>query len=511
MAIDVEHYTTILRRIYGERDWISTASVLYMAAWTGYALLDKMGAHHVLAIGASRGAGDLPEYEQLLQFSLDHEEHGGSMMTSIRESMRQLADLPPEVEARVEAFDPDHKARAIGPIFDLGLPVAGRAKFGARPVSWQALEDKTTIDALWDDVAIARAPSRIVESTHDALWGAHLDLDDGLGTVWVGDNREGFHGGAEYLRWVRSRQDAQRASEFLAGVSDRARVMPFLEGIPCSIHGMVFPDQTITLRPCEMIVLRHPTLPRLHYSSAATFWDAQPEDARAMRQMAQRVGDALRARVGYRGAFTIDGVMTDEGFVPTELNPRFGAALTYLTRPTPGLHMMLINLAVVEGIEADWRPGELEALIMGNSRDHRAGRRASDLPRADRGARRTRSRLLAHFRRLLGVPRGPTPRRVADRRAARRRHLLARELRAVAHPYRPLDRRARRARSLVRRRLPRSGSELMGARQGCARPTRRRVVRQHEKDSSDGLHADTRSPTFHAQDAPTRVARTHPT
>ena len=49
--------------------------------------------------------------------------------------------------------------------------------------------------------------------------------------------------------------------------------MPFLEGIPCSIHGVVFPDGVATFRPVEMVTLRRPGSNRLHYAGAATFWD----------------------------------------------------------------------------------------------------------------------------------------------------------------------------------------------------------------------------------------------
>ena len=82
--------------------------------------------------------------------------------------------------------------------------------------------------------------------------------------------------------------------------------MPFLEGIPCSIHGVVF----------------HPD---------------------------RRVGAGLRERVGYRGAFTVDGVLAAQGFLPTELNPRLGAGLSTMTRDLPGLPVGLLDRVLIEG------------------------------------------------------------------------------------------------------------------------------------------------------------------
>ena len=83
-------------------------------------------------------------------------------------------------------------------------------------------------------------------------------LDRGAGTAWAGDARQGFHGGAFGLRWVKAEEDVAEAVAFLAARCDRVRVMPFLEGIPCSIHGVVFPRGAATFRPVEMVTLRRP-------------------------------------------------------------------------------------------------------------------------------------------------------------------------------------------------------------------------------------------------------------
>jgi hypothetical protein len=129
------------------------------------------------------------------------------------------------------------------------------------------------VDALWDAAGVRRAPSAIVDVDLQTLTDAASALDEGHGTVWVGDNREGWHGGADLLRWVRTLDQASAAHKFLAAHCDRVRVMPFLEGIPCSIHGWVFPTQTIALRPCEMLVFRIPASDKLSYAGAATIWE----------------------------------------------------------------------------------------------------------------------------------------------------------------------------------------------------------------------------------------------
>jgi hypothetical protein len=291
------------------------------------------------------------------------------MMACIRNAQAALAAVPPAVQAQIDSFDPDGSAEAIGTFFSDGRPVGGRRMYGGRPAAWQALEDKTIIDALWDEAGVRRAPYAVVPAELSAMQAAAQELDQGLGTVWVGDNRHGFHGGAHLLRWIRSAEDEAEAAAFLSSQCDRVRVMPFLDGVPCSIHGIVFPDAVVALRPCEMIVFRVPGSSKLAYAAAGTFWDPPPADREEMRATARRVGAFLRERYGYAGVFTIDGIMSCEGFVPTELNPRYGAALGRLMKELPRLPLYLLHLALVEGEAIDVDPAALEALILRSADD----------------------------------------------------------------------------------------------------------------------------------------------
>ena len=96
--------------------------------------------------------------------------------------------------------------------------------------------------------------------------------------------------------------------------------MPFLDGVPCSIHGLVLPDGTAVFRPVEIAILRDAAGRQFVYGGLSTYWDPPPADREEMRDVARRVGEHLRAAYGYRGAFGIDGVLTADGFRPTELN-----------------------------------------------------------------------------------------------------------------------------------------------------------------------------------------------
>lgn len=367
----IDHLLKLLSDVYGGRRWIITTDAL-AGATRLVQPLEAWGATGLLVVAGTQGTGALPT-SPLAAPPIVLDVQAASSTESIRRTLEATAHLAPEHVAQVDAFDPEGTAEALGSILDDGRPVAGRRKFGARPRAWQLLEDKTANPPLWDAIGAPQAPWEVVEATLPALQAAARRMDRGAGTVQAGDAREGFNGGAEYVRWVRDEAAQAEAAAFFAARCDSVRVMPFLEGIPCSVHGIVFPDYTAVLRPCEMLVFRCPGTSRFHYGRAATFWDPAPADREAMRDTARRLGEHLRASVGYRGAFTLDGILTADGFMPTELNPRFGAALGMINLAVPELPLMLLNLALVEGVEVDWRPREVEALLLERADAQRAG------------------------------------------------------------------------------------------------------------------------------------------
>lgn len=379
-----DHLHAQLDRCYGGRDWIVAVDFL-QAAPSLLAELDAHGAGRVMVIAGASGIGPVPGEDVpvvLLGTS------GASLMGAIRAFERALGQPGPQARAAIDAFDPDGAARVIGSLFTAHERVAGRHVHGARHVSWRLLEDKTVVDGLWDAAGVDRAPSAVVDVDRGALVAASRALDAGAGVVWTGDNREGWHGGATGLRWVRDDGDVDAAVADLRAVADRARVMPFLDGIPCSIHGIVFPDVTVALRPCEMVVLRRPGRRDLQYAGTASTWDPPPARREELRAVAVAVGEHLRATVGYRGMFGVDGVMTTDGFRPTELNPRFGAAANLIASAAE-VPLYLLHLAVVEGAEVDWRPVELAAALVDAADRTRAARSVvtvrAPLPEAEVG------------------------------------------------------------------------------------------------------------------------------
>jgi hypothetical protein len=365
-----DYYFELLRSVFADKRWVVTSDVL--AGCTKYvAALKALGAERALCIATSEGAGAGPDPEFAPNPIVSPVE-APDVMSGIRLSLDAFANLPPQAVAQVDAFDPAGTARVLGTIFDDGRDVAGRKKYGARTAAWQALEDKTSVDAFWEAAGIPHAPSAIVPARLDALGAASARLDAGHGCAWAGDNREGFNGGAVCLRWVQTADEQAAAAEFFAAHCDQVRVMPFLEGIPCSIHGFVLPDYVVALRPCELFVLRRPEARMLSYARAGSFWDPSAGDRASMQDVARRAGAHLQQSVGFRGAFTVDGVLTKDGFLPTELNPRFGAALFLMTAGLE-LPLLLLNAVIIEEHGLDFRPAELEALLLAHADTHRAG------------------------------------------------------------------------------------------------------------------------------------------
>jgi hypothetical protein len=356
----VAYYRALIESIIAGKRWIVADGILVSGARMGENLV-KLGADKVLVVAGSRGTGEVAEAEGMEALVLGLE--APDLMTSIRMADQLLSNLPDHALQTIDAFDPTGEAQALGTIWLTGQTIAGRPLLGCRPSSWQAYESKMVADALWKRVGIQHAPHAIVPAALDPLRAAAAKLDQGMGTVWVGDNREGWHGGATMLRWIRSDADMAPAAEFLAAHCAQARVMPFLDGIPCSIHAFVTEDEVRSVRPCEMLVYRQEDTSSLHYAGAATNWIPSETQSAQMHDAVRRVGTQIRAEVGYRGSFTLDGICNQDGFFPTEINPRYGGALGRMSASMPDLPLYLIHTAIASGIQLDYRLEELVDLI----------------------------------------------------------------------------------------------------------------------------------------------------
>ncbi len=335
------------------------------AAWTEHLpLLRAAGVSDMLVVADSWGGGERPDITTVVVETPS----GLSIMEQIRAESRFLADPPAEVVSALDEFDPDANALVLGSFLNMNSHLAGRPFVSYRRPEWVALEDKVVVDAFWDRAGVERQPSAIVPL--EQAESASVTIDRGDGTVWAADARDGFHGGASQTYWVADEKSRDMALTGLRAVCERVRIMPFLDGIPCSIHGIVLPDGVAVLRPVEMVTLRRGR--EFVYAGCATYWDPPSETRDQMRSIARAAGARLADELDFRGTFTVDGVVTADGFWPTELNPRFGAGVNAIARAS-GLPILLMNDLVVGGHDLGRSATAIEDELVERADAHRGG------------------------------------------------------------------------------------------------------------------------------------------
>jgi hypothetical protein len=356
----VAEWNRLVANLVDGRDVILAGAVL--AGYTPQvARLRALGARRMLCIANGTGTGPLPEGDDVESVTLDF--RSDSVVHEFRQWESIMAAPPDAARDAIDAFDPRRDALVFITTFQACTAFGDRPGFGARRAEWVALEDKTTCDRLFDRAGVARPPSEVVAARRDTLVAAAAALDAGDGTVWAGDASRGFNGGGEFVRWLRAPDDADDAVAFFSEHCERVRVAPFVEGIPCSVHGFVTADGVAVFRPVELVTLRPPEGARFHYAGAATYFDPPPDDRESMRAATRRVGECLRSEVGFRGMYTVDGILGRDGWVPTELNPRAGAAIGYAATACPDVPLEYLHRLVIEG-DTSVHAADLEDVII---------------------------------------------------------------------------------------------------------------------------------------------------
>lgn len=273
------------------------------AAWT-----DAFGSRRCLALSldeaASKASGTLSPNETG-RLAFHHDALAGLDGTG------WLSDA-------ADTFDPHQRAALILPD-PLDPPRAGsRRRLGQRPRMWQLCEDKAVIDVVWDRLGVPRPRSVIADGAQDlAALGSLVDAGHG---VVCAVQRIGAPptSGAEGIWWWQ-----HTAPSIGADLRHRVKVMPLLPGIPVRLHGMVFADVAVAFPPMEIV-----TLPR---TDAGTFLCCGAvgvlPDSAPLRAITERIGEGLSSVLGYRGAFSVDGILSGTDFQPTDLNTRLTSAM----------------------------------------------------------------------------------------------------------------------------------------------------------------------------------------
>lgn len=326
-----------------------------------------VGVTKQLIVTFGDGTGALPSGNDLTVVRTAYEAPVQSVMDELAGWRHVLNTPPAQVLAAVDTFDPEGTALVLNATPTASdAKVFGRDVIGGRSLADEALEDKTLCGSIFRAAALQTAPEEIVTADPKSLRDSVIRLDQGAGVVISADASQGMNGGATKVWWVRPGTDPSGVFGEVTAAGERARVMPFLEGQPCSIHGIVTDRGVLVLRPVELCMLRPTGGSRFVQAGVSTWWDPTATQREEMRNAARRVGKVLGREYGYRGAFGIDGILTADGFRPHELNPRFSGGINTINKGVAEVPLNLLdqtvrshaNLAVdLEAVEA----GLLEA------------------------------------------------------------------------------------------------------------------------------------------------------
>jgi hypothetical protein len=245
-----------------------------------------------------------------------------------------------------DAFDPDQTATLLFPD-PLDPPEAGRRRFGRRHPTWRLFEDKTVVDTLWDNLGIPRAPSIIIDGMAD-LGPPGTLVDRGAGVVCscqpIGDIPSA---GGDGIWWWRHPPPPATIPVAERGAW-RTRLMPLLEGVPTRLHGLVLERRVTPFLPMEIVTLPRPG----HGTFLCAGAVPTHNDTTTLIAHTEHIGAGLRERLGYRGGFSVDGVLTTNGFLPTDFNARLTSAME-AAPPHQRVKLHTVNMLTRHGIEHD--------------------------------------------------------------------------------------------------------------------------------------------------------------
>ncbi|GAB3467295.1 hypothetical protein [Actinophytocola sediminis] len=273
-----------------------------------------------------------------------------------------LCDPSPELLAWLDALDPARDWAVFGTTYAQLTDLGGRPARGRWRPAWAAWEDKTRVDELCRRVGVPSPPHEVTSAGDPALPAIAARVDAGRGVVLAADARDGATGSAHGLRWVRDHDELRTAVEDVRHTADRVRVAAFVPGVPCSVLAMVLPDGVAVFDPFEIVTLRVPASGRLVYGGTSTWWRPDASAVDEIREHTRALGAELARTAGYRGMFSVDGVLGESGFLMTELNPRHVSGLG-LRAGWPEFPTRLLNRAVQDGDTHGVRHAELERAV----------------------------------------------------------------------------------------------------------------------------------------------------
>jgi hypothetical protein len=172
---------------------------------------------------------------------------------------------------------------------------------------------------LWDTIGIQRAHSIVADSA-SSVGRLGCMVDRGGGVVEACQPLGGGPtAGGDGIHWWRSGVLDPQGCD----AAGRVRLMPLLEGLPVRLHGIVLSDSMVAFPPMEIVAL--PRVDRGTFLCAGAVRTLR--DIADLVRATDHVGRRLGDRLGYRGGFSVDGIYTADGFLPTDFNARLTSAI----------------------------------------------------------------------------------------------------------------------------------------------------------------------------------------
>jgi len=357
-----QYYVSLLRPIFAGRKYIYIAEVDAIAVRAENEMA-SLGVEDMLFLVGNKGTSTDSIPPDLRVYSLNTT--GVNMVKAAQRFEQAVTNLPNEVENQIDDWDQKRTARWITPAMlrEFKL-IAGRKKYGRRKPSWVAFEDKTKIDSFWRSIGVNYPSSQVISLSDPNIKTVNHSLDKGEGTVWSADNRDGNHGGTIGVRRVTSEADLISVRKELKKMANKVRISSFIEGIPLSIHGINFEDTTIVFRPIELITLRYRDSCEFLWGGCSSTFDPPLKDREYMQELAYTTGRALNREVGYLGPFSIDGILSESGFVPTELNCRLSGGFSTLTNGLTNFPLAPLCWTVMENEKLDYQARTLGTALL---------------------------------------------------------------------------------------------------------------------------------------------------
>lgn len=244
--------------------------------------------------------------------------------------------------------DPRRLAAVLA-IDPLTVPNDERSSLGVRNPVWQLFEDKTVIDCLWDRLGVPRPASVVGDHTLDLIAASRaVNRGDGVVCAVQTAGAEASANASGISWWSDGRPDLYLPR------GSRVKIPPLLIGRAMRLHGLIT-DDLIAPFPTMNVV----TLPRfpLHQFLCCGCVPA-PLEMWAV-DLTRQLGSGLRDLLGYRGVFSVDGILADRRFLPTDLNTRITSAIE--AAPTDiRIRLQAANICAREHLRID--PAEIDDL-----------------------------------------------------------------------------------------------------------------------------------------------------